>query len=84
MTSPVYPPNFHSIAEDIFQRAVEAGAHHDRELANVYKLIVEALRVVWNQRGAADLAALDDISVEGDEGAVLLQRVRHVLSARDQ
>jgi hypothetical protein len=55
----VVTPNFHSIAEDIFQQAVELNAHPDRELTNAYKLIVEALRIVWNQRGAADIATIE-------------------------
>jgi hypothetical protein len=58
MTNPI-TPNFQSIAEDIFRRAVEMDAHPDHELTDAYTFVVDALRLVWNARGAADITTIE-------------------------
>jgi len=67
-------PDFEKIARDVLPFCL--GVKHAADVPEACGLIAEQLRVVWNARGAADLAALEPLlGVNLDDETRVIRRL---------
>jgi len=75
-------PDFDHIATSLL-RAIEKAGGSDRPVAST-RAIADQLRQVWNARGAADIAKVEEVDAELDGGELFAAGLTHALRTLDR